>query len=232
MSQLTLALWQIGPPVLPYLTPLLPTEHPLLHPLTTDATPIVLDSGCSDAICNDKLDFLNGYTLAPPNAGTRGIGSKLPVFGQGLIRWRLPDNNGTCVTIEVNGLSVPQCPVNLLPLQQLVQAEGMHKTNCTIVGHNHCHVYYQGHIIGFPYDACSNLSICKQKCGSVKYAAAMLADTTTKAPNTAAQALLKSPPDLWLNTNNKTTWRIGVLVWPKTVCNHHYKTMARVWLLV
>jgi hypothetical protein len=23
--------------------------------------------------------------------------------------------------------------------------------------------------------------------------------------------------------SEKTTWRIGVLVWPKTVCNHHYK---------
>jgi hypothetical protein len=32
--------------------------------------------------------------------------------------------------------------------------------------------------------------------------------------------------------DDKTTWRIGVLVWPKTVCNHHYKTVARVWLLV
>jgi hypothetical protein len=32
--------------------------------------------------------------------------------------------------------------------------------------------------------------------------------------------------------DDKTTWRIGVLVWPKTVCNHDYKTLAQVWLLV
>jgi hypothetical protein len=31
---------------------------------------------------------------------------------------------------------------------------------------------------------------------------------------------------------DKTKWIIGVLVWPKTVCNHHYKTLAQVWLLV
>jgi hypothetical protein len=30
---------------------------------------------------------------------------------------------------------------------------------------------------------------------------------------------------------DKTTWKIGVLVWPKTVCNHHYNNVARVWLL-
>jgi hypothetical protein len=172
-------------------------------PLTTDDTPIVLDSGCSVAICNHILDFPNGFTPAPPDAGIRGIGSKLPVLGHGLIRWRLPDNNGTCVTIEVNSLYVPQCPVNLLPPQQLVQAKGMYKTNCTIVGHDHCRVYYQGHIIDFPYDVCSNLPIRKQSCGSVKYIAAMLVDTTTKAPDKGAQALLQSPPDLWLNTNRK-----------------------------
>jgi hypothetical protein len=127
-----------------------------VSPLTTNDTPIVLDSGCSVAICNDILDFPNGFTPAPPHAGIRGIGSKLPVLGHGLICWRMPDNNGTCVTIEVNGLYVPQCPVNLLPPQQLVCAEGMYKTNCTIVGHDHCRVYYQGHIINFPYDVCSN----------------------------------------------------------------------------
>jgi hypothetical protein len=26
-----------------------------------------------------------------------------------------------------------------------------------------------------------------------------------------------------VETFDKTTWRIGVLVWPKTVYNHHYK---------
>jgi hypothetical protein len=170
-------------------------------PLTTNNTPIVPDSPCSIAICNDILDFPDGFTPVPPNASISGTGSKLPVLGHGLICWHLPNNNGTCVTIEVNSLYVAQCPVNLLPPQQLVRAEGMHKTNCTIVGQDHCRVYYQRHIINFPYDVCSNLPIRKQSCGSVKYAAAMLADTTTKAPNKGAQALLKSPLDLGLNTS-------------------------------
>jgi hypothetical protein len=26
--------------------------------------------------------------------------------------------------------------------------------------------------------------------------------------------------------SDKTTWRIGALVWPKRVCNCHYKTVA------
>jgi hypothetical protein len=147
-------------------------------PLTTDNTPIVLDSGCSIAISNNSLDFPNGFTPAPPDAGIRGIGSNLPVMGHCLIRWTLTDNDGTPVVIEVNGLYVPQCPVNLLPLQQLARANGMYKTNCTIVGHDHCRVFFQRHVIDFPYDACSNLPICKQQCGSVKYVAAMLA-----APN-------------------------------------------------
>jgi hypothetical protein len=165
-------------------------------PLTTDNTPIVLDSGCSVAISNDSLDFPNGFTPAPPDAGIRGIGSKLPVMGHGLIRWTLTANNGTPVIIEINGLYVSQCPVNLLPPQQLVRADGMYKTNCTIVGHDHCRVFFQGHVIDFPYDACSNLPIRKQQCGSVKYVAAMLATPKVMTPATGATALLKTPPDL------------------------------------
>jgi hypothetical protein len=38
--------------------------------------------------------------------------------------------------------------------------------------------------------------------------------------------------DALLLGSGKTTWRIGVLVWPKMVWNHHYKIMAQVWLLV
>ena len=60
-------------------------------PITADDTPIVLDSGCSIAISNDPLDFPEGYTPAPPNAGIRGVGSTLAMHGHGLIHWRLLD---------------------------------------------------------------------------------------------------------------------------------------------
>ena len=184
-----------------YFNTLVANKAATVTPLTTDDTPIVLDSGCSVAISNDKFDFPNGFTLAPPDAGIRGIGSKLPVLGHGMIRWKLTDVHGACVNIEVNGLYVPQCPVNLLPPQQLIRANGMHKTNCTIIGTDHCRVFYQGHIIDFPYDERSNLPIRKQQCGSSKYVAALLALPKPIAPAKGAAALLKTSPDLRLNTN-------------------------------
>lgn len=187
--------------ILCLLNTMLNSRDDSVTPRTSDDTPVILDSGCSIAICIDEHDFPNGYTAAPPNNGIQGIGANLPIKGHGLIRWRFQDIQGNHVDVDVNGYYVPDCPVNLLPPQQLIKAEGMDPSNCTIINDKNCRVLYQGHIIEFPYDERCGLPILKQTCGSSKYVAACLGLDTLLEPYMAPEKFKQNNPDLRLNTN-------------------------------
>ena len=75
--------------------------------MTSDDTPVILDLGCSIAICNDRMDFV-GKIHPAQDASISGIGADLPIKGIGTVHmvlygheWHYSDN-------ETHGIGCPE----------------------------------------------------------------------------------------------------------------------------
>jgi hypothetical protein len=87
--------------------------------ITSDDVPIILDSGCSITVTNDKSDFLPNSLRKSQFTEVKGISSGLKIDGIGVVSWTLKDIDGQLVDIQVQAIYVPACPFRLLSPQQL-----------------------------------------------------------------------------------------------------------------
>ena len=157
-------------------------------PITSDDVAVILDTGASLLVINDSCLLIDGCR---PVADGRieGIGDGLTITGIGMARLRFTDTKGETVHIDVLALLVPDCPVNLLPPQQLIASPGMDPSNCAVIHDDGIHLWYNGHEILFPYDKQNNLPILKQCAGAAAFTAKCLGLNAYIDPLIAAKQL-------------------------------------------
>ena len=125
--------------------------------ITLDDNVVILDSGCSIAITPDASDFIDG-TYAVQDNQISGIGSGLHSLGIGEVNWIFSDKDNKPVTMKLTCLHVPNIPCRLLPPQQIAQQGNSKLPEGAWLGKNSsAKVFYDGHVIDFPYDKQSNL---------------------------------------------------------------------------
>ena len=139
--------------------------------ITSDDLLCILDSGCSIAISPDITDFPDG--IEPINdLELKGIASGLAVTGVGMAHWTFLNEFNERVTVKIECLLVPEIPVRLLPPQQLSMQDTSSNSNGAWIGSGlAAKVFYQGHMIKFPYDKQNYLPIAKLAPGSSKFQA-------------------------------------------------------------
>lgn len=153
------------------LSTLIHHDHVALLSLTSDDVPVVLDSGATIAIGIDKSDFI-GAVSPCPMAELKGIGSGLAVKGIGTVKWTFRDTDGALCDVRLRALYVPDCPVRLLPPQQLSTDPNGNDSNGAWIGcGEHALVFYNGHCLPFCYDQASNLPIGKTVPGVSRFQA-------------------------------------------------------------
>jgi hypothetical protein len=144
-------------------------SDPNFTPITSDDHVVILDSGCSIAITPDLSDFIDG-TYASQAHNISGIGSGLQSHGIGEVSWTFQDRDNKPVTMKLTCLHVPDIPCRLLPPQQIAQQGNSTLPEGAWLGKNSAaKVFFNGHVIDFPYDTSTNLPLKKLSPGCTKY---------------------------------------------------------------
>ncbi|MHA7811757.1 MAG: GAG-pre-integrase domain-containing protein, partial [Marinobacter adhaerens] len=81
---------------------------------------LIWDSGCSVSVTHDRNDFIS---FQPTGVLTKlhGIVKGAHIAGTGLVRWALPDVNGSVRFVNVPGYFVPDAKTRLLSTSSLLQ---------------------------------------------------------------------------------------------------------------
>ena len=171
------------------------------NPITSDDDLVILDSGCSIAITPDITDFIDG-TYAAQDHQISGIGSGLHSLGIGEVNWLFIDNDNKPVNMKLTCLHVPDIPCRLLPPQQIAQQGNSKLPEGAWLGKNtSAKVFYDGHVIDFPYDKSSNLPCKKVSPGCTKFCM-FIAEATGSIKTSETDTILKT--DSIENTTNLT----------------------------
>jgi hypothetical protein len=162
--------------------------HRGFNPITSDDDIVILDSGCSIAITPDLTDFIDGTYAAQDNQ-ISGIGSGLTSAGIGEVNWKFIDNDNKPVTMKLTALHVPDIPCRLLPPQQIAQQGNSTLPEGAWLGkQSAAKVFYDGHVIDFPYDKSSNLPSRKLSPGCDKFCM-FIAAATDSSKTSATDAI-------------------------------------------
>ena len=116
-------------------------SHPVPdHSFDSDSYELVIDTGASKSITNNKKDFIHPPTKV--RGQVKGIGGLTSASYAGIVRWRIEDDIGVTHTIQVPAVYVPSSPYRILSPQQWARyREDEDGTGATALG-NHLTLFW------------------------------------------------------------------------------------------
>jgi len=142
----------------------------LLATFDSDSVPIIVDTGATVTLTNNKTDFLSYTPYAIPRM-VQGISEGLTLEGHGTASWPVVNDQGSVVSLIVHNVQyVPNLPTRLLSPRQLLQQNEDPKRHFTL--HPQCAVLrWDWHIFYIKYDPNTLLPTIYTAEGGNKYSA-------------------------------------------------------------
>ena len=117
-----------------YEQPRLPS-HPSVYISTkSHELPIVIDTGASCSVTPNIHDFVNNPLKADTTKMEGLNGESTEVVGEGTVKWRIEDQNGTVEDIETMAYYIPTANIRLFsPQIYITEQHRKQKTNCHLL---------------------------------------------------------------------------------------------------